>query len=89
MAARWASLEYSKRTDRITFSSGGSADTRYYFTDDPFPAASYFGNADFGADVTSRLNVNATVDAAYSPQIVFSPLPVPGDIRDGLCAADP
>ena len=76
-----ASLEYSKRTDRITFSSGGAADTRYYLTDDPFPAASYFGSAVFGADVTSRLNVSATVDAAYSPQLVFSPLPIPGDIQ--------
>ena len=76
-----ASLEYSKRTDRITFSSGGAAETRYYFTDDPFPAASYFGSAVFGADVTSRLNVSASVDAAYSPQLVFSPLPIPGDIQ--------
>jgi hypothetical protein len=79
-----ASLEYSKRTDRITFSSGGSADTRYYVTDDPFPAASYFGSALFGAEVTSRFNVNANVDAAYSPQIVFSPLPIPGDIETDL-----
>jgi hypothetical protein len=50
-------------------------------TDDPFPAASYFGSALFGADVTSRFNVSANVDAAYSPQLVFSPLPVPGDIQ--------
>ena len=76
-----ATLEYSKRTDRTTFSSGGAAETRYYFTDDPFPAASYFGNAILGTEVTSRFSVNASVDAAYSPQLVFSPLPIPGDIQ--------
>ena len=76
-----ASLAYEKRTDRITFSSRGAAESRYYFTDDPFPATSYFGNATFSAAMTSRLDASASVSGAYSPQIVFSPLPIPGDIQ--------
>jgi len=76
-----AGLAYQTGSDKIAFSARGSADSRYYFTDDPFPATSYFGNAVLGAQVTSRLNVNASVNSAYSPQLVFSPLPRPGDVQ--------
>ena len=76
-----ATLAYQIRSDKTAFSTLGSADSRYYFTDDPFPTSSYFGNAVFASEVTSRLNVSASVNSSYSPQLVFSPLPRPGDVQ--------
>jgi hypothetical protein len=76
-----AGLAYEIKSDKTAFSARGAADSRYYFTDDPFPATSYFGNAVFASQVTSRLNVSASVNSGYSPQLVFSPLPRPGDVQ--------
>lgn len=74
------SLSFQNRTDKIAFSSRGSMDYRYYRTDQPVSAVSYSGSSVFAADVTSRLNLSASVNSLYSPRFVFSLLPVVGDM---------
>ena len=74
------SLNFQKRTEKIAFSTRGSSDYRYYRTDSPVTAVSYSGNSAFAVDVTSRLNVSASVNALYSPRFVFSLLPIAGDV---------
>ena len=75
-------LRYQRRSEKIGFSARGAADSRYYRTDQPISAASYNGNAVFAADVTSRLNVGASVNTGYSPRFLFSVLPEAGDLGD-------
>ena len=70
--------------EKIGFSARGGADSRHYRADEPFAAASYDGSAVFAAEVTSRLNVSASVNSAYSPRFVFSLLPIAGDIAPDI-----
>ena len=74
------SLRYQTRTDKIAFTSRGSIDYRNYRTDRPVSATSYTGNSAFAVDLTSRLNVSASISSLYSPRFVFSLLPAIGDI---------
>jgi hypothetical protein len=74
------SLNYQIRTERFAFSTRGAADSRHYRADAPIDAVSYNGSVLFGAEVTPRLNVNASVNSRYSPRFLFSLLPIAGDI---------
>ena len=82
-AGAMASLEYSKRTDRITFSSGGSADTRYYVTDDPFRPR-HISAVPFSAPryVTS-LRERDRRCGLLAPDCILA-APIPGDIETDL-----
>lgn len=82
-----ATMRYRVRNNKIAFGANGSADSRYYHTDDPFGAASYSGNAQFSSDLTSRLNITSSVNALYSPQFVFSVLPTATDVDLDLTPA--
>ena len=73
-------LNYQIRKDKVAFSARGGADSRHYRADEPIAAASYDASALFAAEITSRLNVSASVTGGYSPRFVFSLLPIAGDI---------
>ena len=76
-----AALAYRLRTEKIALSMRGSGDSRYYNADTPLSTHSFSGNTAFSADVTSRLNLGASVSALYSPRFVFSVLPAANDLE--------
>jgi hypothetical protein len=78
------SLNYRIRSERIAFSARGAADSRHYRSEESIAAASYNGSAVFAAEITPRLNVNASVNSGYSPRFVFSLLPIAGDIEPDI-----
>ncbi len=68
-------LRYASRSDRIAFATRGNVDTRHYRTSPTTTFTGFNGSAMFGAEVTSRVHVDASFTSAYSPQFIFSPIP--------------
>jgi hypothetical protein len=79
-----AALAYQIRSNKLEFSARSGADSRHYRADQSIEAVSYDGNIAFAADLTPRLKVGASVNAAYSPRFQFSLLPIAGDISPDI-----
>ena len=65
-------LNYRIRSDRIGFGTRASLDSRYYNTDPAIRGTSYSGLTVFGAELSSRLRVDASASGVYSPQFAFN-----------------
>jgi hypothetical protein len=79
------SLDYSKRTGRVTFDFSGGTEYRYYGNVKEMTGFNWYGTAGFSAKLSSRTDFRATESASYTPYYSFAPFPglsppVPGDI---------